>query len=1575
MIFAASSSSDTQQKQQHQHQRSQAGGDEPEEHMLRCLLRLRLLRARSARRRLLGNLNYFRSIQRRFALDLSGLSYDINPSRIDADKGETSPTPAKGKGTATGGDLSYLKFASASSPANPNPKRVHRVHRQTKVHKRTLALLTGPERRGHFVDDRSSSYGVRVCDGTQTSLMYDATLVDLRSLEDEMLRISSYYVEAFESNTGAASVGAEGDDTSNPSVDRFTVLCDLYESESWYQDAKRKVVEKMVAIYESTFRIHEQKRIAQDITDYMARRPIFDVYKGAKFGSAKYFSEIYASEIVAMDMEAKLLESMMKHQTAIDLEEAPILSACGLHPSLYFLSGLRSMMNMLEQRLEVGNAIRDNASRRILLQELHVQWRLLIHDQKIGTCLNDSKQKSTSLFINSFQVEIAHLLKAAELVTLDKMKERRLEVQAVGEEKASPEDLRKRWSEAQQEENLKQAINAFELVILRSEAKDLLHDCVCLERAFLEQATACHVDVGGDGSTGISPPASERSNADGSVIAIAHIDPEFANYDFDSINGLAKALGSLKLFHLRQLVKFQCLEQHLLLTSLEFNECMLSVHEEFAEEIEFSSKIVDIWRNLAKEKDSTQARLMTENGIEFNDIEIYKRSRLKEARAKIEADATFARKRFLNYKMLQGKMRAQTLSVLSVQTSQIYQAVKSAAASSASLYVQQELQNLKRELLSEYCRNLVRRVESFSLCPALCARAEEIRDFVLRYDLVGDETCSITHRAEVDPFSLDNTAVRFFSHVVSETGWEVPRREHAAHVKESMIARNGSIENVWMIPIRTEVLILCSGTEVDGEEREWRQNEISAMHKCARSMFQTLQPLAALFDLLDIRARCATAPAHNSLSEDANRKTFIAHELMKLESEVESVSRCAQENYGERRGEDGVTLRAEEAKTIDIIKFLAWKRNEWFAHTVAAFQRSCVPILTRAYEVYTREHEKTPSRENTEKSYIDGMESSVFLIRNAIKEASAPSCGILATRLKWHEEDRAILLDGDAVHLDEPAANGDAVDALFESFTSCRQLSFSVYLGPHEDARWLPGTDGLSQNSFTKILRMCIVRMAPHVLQEISACYSRLDLELEGSDANKISDEGGVSSGNVLQPFSTLKDHVQFLLLDLERQALQAFLLEKWGRKFGVETLTAWPENVQEYSSAKHEYDERLGWKFKGSYGQDAERMVESIADALQARMKEQTLLRHEVYTLLQEDDIFSLKALYSSVLDSYSTASRSCNGGSQTTAGEEGGALLDQRAKRLLMVDEFASNVISCSHEYRSVDGHKMELLRKDFARFVSTLKREMIAWSDTVLGSRIQGLLTRNCDLVLRNQKLRATNLALERKLENERLVLNRRISLGVTDGVYQMSHTVDILARRIEKYESEIREQKEVLQKEIHGEYSEKIKSLELDLIRVRAQFGEYKEALQTKMRAEILEVRKEAMLKLVEKGTAPMDAKRALLKVARDGDEQMELLDLNTSLKKTILQLEAVFKSRELESQEQMEMERKRLEKVGLTRTVLEHSLRVVTSMRLKSTPKLRPGLRFLYSTSFPLTVSNLLSSTYVHPHIFSGAQQE
>lgn len=100
-----------------------------------------------------------------------------------------------------------------------------------------------------------------------TPIMYDASLHDIVSLEEELIKIGTYYIQKQE-----YLLDIEVKDPI-PSIDRGAVCSELLEYEHQYQYAKLKVVETFMEAYEHTCDIMEQQRLVQIIADFMAKRP------------------------------------------------------------------------------------------------------------------------------------------------------------------------------------------------------------------------------------------------------------------------------------------------------------------------------------------------------------------------------------------------------------------------------------------------------------------------------------------------------------------------------------------------------------------------------------------------------------------------------------------------------------------------------------------------------------------------------------------------------------------------------------------------------------------------------------------------------------------------------------------------------------------------------------------------------------------------------------------------------------------------------------------------------------------------------------------------------------------------------------------------------------------------------------------------------------------------------------------------------------------------------------------------------------------------------------------------------
>ena len=83
------------------------------------------------------------------------------------------------------------------------------------------------------------------------AVMYDCTFGDMRALEQEMLRIVSYFINKVEPFSADFK-------TIMPMIDRFNFIKDILLSEEQYQRAKLELVFCYLECYEHTFDTVEQ---------------------------------------------------------------------------------------------------------------------------------------------------------------------------------------------------------------------------------------------------------------------------------------------------------------------------------------------------------------------------------------------------------------------------------------------------------------------------------------------------------------------------------------------------------------------------------------------------------------------------------------------------------------------------------------------------------------------------------------------------------------------------------------------------------------------------------------------------------------------------------------------------------------------------------------------------------------------------------------------------------------------------------------------------------------------------------------------------------------------------------------------------------------------------------------------------------------------------------------------------------------------------------------------------------------------------------------------------------------------
>ena len=107
-----------------------------------------------------------------------------------------------------------------------------------------------------------------VKDDFDVNILYDASIKDLKTLEQELLKICSFYINKVEPLIDRS-------ECSNiyQSVDRIRILDEALQLEVQYQEEKMNLLLTYMECYEHLSDILSQQRIVQIMVDEMARRP------------------------------------------------------------------------------------------------------------------------------------------------------------------------------------------------------------------------------------------------------------------------------------------------------------------------------------------------------------------------------------------------------------------------------------------------------------------------------------------------------------------------------------------------------------------------------------------------------------------------------------------------------------------------------------------------------------------------------------------------------------------------------------------------------------------------------------------------------------------------------------------------------------------------------------------------------------------------------------------------------------------------------------------------------------------------------------------------------------------------------------------------------------------------------------------------------------------------------------------------------------------------------------------------------------------------------------------------------
>ena len=276
--------------------------------LLKYLMTLRFLKLRDYKWYILNLLNYFRYIQKRIVID----NYKIENKNWKKSEDLKNLTETlsmtlpynyfKPKKLITHQPLSEF---SKTNPIMPSLEKIL----ETKPNEDSYNKL-------YFEEiDESVEYLdklIRIKDNKGNYIIYEATLSDMKQLEDEFCKIATFYIQKKE------KLIVDTDKVPNPFIDRTQVILDLFLNEFDFLYAKFEFISELMTIYENTTDIFKQKSLMKNITNVMAQRPHLEL-------EYHYFKSSYEIEVEVLRKKAAFMHILIDFQKKIEMNENRIL--------------------------------------------------------------------------------------------------------------------------------------------------------------------------------------------------------------------------------------------------------------------------------------------------------------------------------------------------------------------------------------------------------------------------------------------------------------------------------------------------------------------------------------------------------------------------------------------------------------------------------------------------------------------------------------------------------------------------------------------------------------------------------------------------------------------------------------------------------------------------------------------------------------------------------------------------------------------------------------------------------------------------------------------------------------------------------------------------------------------------------------------------------------------------------------------------------------------------------------------------------------------------------------------------
>ena len=249
---------------------------------------------------------------------------------------------------------------------------------------------------------------IKIIDEEGVSIMYDTALHDIVSLEEELIRIGTFFIRKEE-----YLIDVEVKEPTS-SIDRGAISADLLEYEHKYQFAKIRLIEELMQAYEHTTDIVEQQRLVQIIIDIMAKRPRLNT-------DATHFIDSYKSEIKYLKELREFISELQREQIR---REKKIISDINEYLELKYRKINEHIDRKWEYRKQEKKAEDDKDQDREHLDEDENEEKEREEEEKKKRLANIAKRHITD-FTKNYDQDFTEVLGLPEITADDLFKKNR----------------------------------------------------------------------------------------------------------------------------------------------------------------------------------------------------------------------------------------------------------------------------------------------------------------------------------------------------------------------------------------------------------------------------------------------------------------------------------------------------------------------------------------------------------------------------------------------------------------------------------------------------------------------------------------------------------------------------------------------------------------------------------------------------------------------------------------------------------------------------------------------------------------------------------------------------------------------------------------------------------------------------------------------------------------------------------------------------------------------------------------------------------------------------------------------